>query len=100
MSSLLDSCAQLALIAAYAVVFDLGVQVSIVGHQTIIYSIDPCARSRLSAVLFVGMFAGMPFGAALGSALMARFGWAGVSILALASTSAALAVRLCPHARR
>lgn len=100
LSSLLDSYAQLALIPACAVVFDLGVRVSLVGHQTIIYSIDPGARSRSNAVLFVGMFAGMPLGAALGSVLLARFGWAGVSILALGSALAALAVRLWPHARR
>jgi predicted MFS family arabinose efflux permease len=79
-----------------AIGFDLGVQVALVAHQTIVYGIDPGARSRLNAVLFVCMFTGMAAGAALGSLALARFGWFGVAALATAAAVAALAVRLAP----
>jgi predicted MFS family arabinose efflux permease len=70
--------------------------VALVAHQTIVYGIDPGARSRLNAVLFVCMFTGMAAGAALGSLALARFGWFGVAALATAAAVAALAVRLAP----
>ncbi|RZT36711.1 MFS transporter [Cupriavidus agavae] len=92
--------ARLALIVVCALGFDLGVQVTLVAHQTIIYSIDPGARSRLNAVLFVGMFAGMAAGSALGNVVLLRWGWEGVSVLALASSLGALAVRCWPGARQ
>lgn len=41
---------QLWLIAVCAVVFDLGVQAALISHQSIIYSLEPDARSRLNAV--------------------------------------------------
>ncbi|SOZ39446.1 MFS transporter [Cupriavidus neocaledonicus] len=89
--------AQLWLIGASAIGFDLGVQVALVAHQTIVYGIDPGARSRLNAVLFVCMFTGMAAGAALGSLVLARFGWTGVAALATAAALSALAVRLLPQ---
>ena len=51
---------QLVLLALAAIGFDLGVQATLVAHQTIVYSIEPGARSRLNAVLFVGMFIDLP----------------------------------------
>jgi predicted MFS family arabinose efflux permease len=45
-------------------------------------------------VLFVGMFIGMAAGAAAGSALLAQFGWNAVIVLAVATSVAALAVRM------
>jgi predicted MFS family arabinose efflux permease len=90
---------QLWLIAVGAVVFDLGIQAALVGHQTIVYSIDPAARSRLNAVLFTGMFTGMASGAWLGGLALAQWGWSGVCALAAVSALAALAVRLWPARR-
>lgn len=87
---------QLWLIAVGAVVFDLGMQAALVGHQTIVYGIDPAARSRLNAVLFTGMFTGMASGAWLGGLALAQLGWSGVCALAAVSALAALAVRLWP----
>jgi MFS family permease len=46
---------QLVLLALAAIGFDLGVQATLVSHQTIVYGIEPGARSRLNAVLFVGV---------------------------------------------
>lgn len=76
--------------------FDLGVQATLVSHQTLVYGIDPGARSRLNALLFTGMFIGMASGAALGSVLLAAWGWSAVLGLAVLSSLAALAVRCWP----
>ena len=56
--------------------FDLGVQVTLIAHQTIVYAVDPAARSRLNALLFVSMFIGMSIGAALGGAAARAVGLA------------------------
>lgn len=85
---------QLWLMALGAVVFDLGFQATLIAHQSIVYSIEPAARSRLNAVLFVGMFTGMSSGAFLGSLVLGQWGWLGVCVLAIGSALAALAVRL------
>jgi predicted MFS family arabinose efflux permease len=95
----LSAPAQLVLLAACAVGFDLGVQTSLIANQTIIYGIDPGARSRLNAVLLFGMFVGMTAGAALGSQLLAEFGWQAVIGLAVVGAAAALGVRLWPMAQ-
>lgn len=86
------------LIAIGAVVFDLGAQASLIAHQTIVYGLEPAARSRLNAVLMGGMFIGMASGAWLGSQALARWGWLGVCGLAVLAGTAALAVRLWPKA--
>ena len=87
---------QLWVIGLGAVGFDLGVQATLIAHQTIVYGIDPGARSRLNALLFTGMFIGMSSGAALGSLVLAPWGWTGVMLMSAASALGALAVRLWP----
>ena len=91
---------QLVLLALAAIGFDLGVQATLVAHQTIVYSIEPGARSRLNAVLFVGMFIGMAVGAALGSLALAQWGWIAVVALATLSALLALVVRMWPGAAK
>lgn len=91
---LLSLHAQLALLALCAVGFDLGAQVTLISHQTIVYGTDAGARSRLNAVLFVGMFIGMAIGAGAGGLLYAQWGWQAVTGLAVISAGAALGVRL------
>ncbi|MFC5520764.1 MFS transporter [Polaromonas jejuensis] len=85
---------QLWLIVASAIGFDFGIQAALVAHQTIVYGIDPSARSRLNALLFTGMFIGMAAGAALGSLVLAQWGWMGVVALATATAAGALIVRM------
>ncbi|MBV8470136.1 MAG: MFS transporter [Burkholderiaceae bacterium] len=92
---LLPSEAQIGLIVAATVGFDFGVQATLVAHQTLVYGIDPAARSRLNALLFTGMFIGMASGAALGSLVLASAGWMGVVGLSTVSAGAALIVRMC-----
>jgi len=97
---LLPREAQLALLAVSAVGFDLGIQMSLIAHQTIVYGIDPAARSRLNAVLFTVVFIGMALGSGLGSVALARGGWIAVTTLASVSALLALAVRLWPARAR
>ena len=85
------------MIAAGAVVFDLGVQASLIAHQAIVYSLEPAARSRLNAVLMGSMFIGMANGAWLGSQALVQFGWPGVCVLAALAGAGALVVRLWPR---
>ncbi|WP_067065759.1 MFS transporter [Roseateles chitosanitabidus] len=90
----LDKGAAIAVLVVLAVVFDFGVQATLVAHQTIVYSLDPAARSRLNALLFTGMFIGMASGAALGSVLLASWGWIAVTLMAAVSSVVALVIRL------
>ena len=86
--------AQLALIVLSTIGFDLGVQATLVAHQTLVYSLAPEARSRLNALLFTVVFIGMATGAALGSLALARWGWNGVVMLATLAGAASFALRL------
>nr|WP_314985377.1 MFS transporter [uncultured Pantoea sp.] len=90
---LLPMPAQLALIVICTIGFDLGVQATLVAHQTLVYGLAPEARSRLNALLFTVVFIGMATGAALGSLALAHWGWNGVVALATLAGAAALAVR-------
>ncbi|MDM0059319.1 MFS transporter [Variovorax fucosicus] len=92
LSPLLAPHARLALLVVSAIGFDLGVQATLIAHQTIVYGIEPAARSRLNAVLFTGMFIGMAVGSALGALALAQWGWMGVTALATASAVGALIV--------
>ena len=82
------------LIVLSAIGFDFGVQATLVSHQTIVYGIEPAARSRLNALLFVGMFIGMASGAWLGSQAYALWGWMGVVAVATVAATGAFIVRL------
>ncbi|UXH80993.1 MFS transporter [Roseateles amylovorans] len=90
----LDRGPAIVLLVVLAVTFDFGVQATLVAHQTIVYSLDPAARSRLNALLFTGMFIGMASGAALGSLLLAEWGWVAVTALAALASLGALLLRL------
>jgi len=86
--------AQLGLLIASAIGFDFGIQASLVAHQTLVYGLEPGARSRLNALLFTGMFIGMAAGAALGSLVLSQWGWPGIVALTATASLGALAVRL------
>lgn len=90
---LLPMPAQLALIVLCTIGFDLGVQATLVAHQTLVYGLAPEARSRLNALLFTVVFIGMATGAALGSLALAHWGWNGVVALSTLAGAAALTVR-------
>jgi predicted MFS family arabinose efflux permease len=91
---LLPAGAQLVLLALSTVGFDLGVQASLISHQTIVYGIAPEARSRLNAILMTSVFIGMAAGGLLGAQALAAWGWTGVVALATVAAVGALVVRL------
>ncbi|NMP27953.1 MFS transporter [Rahnella sp. SAP-1] len=86
--------AQLALIVLSAIGFDLGVQATLVSHQTLVYGLEPAARGRLNALLFTVVFIGMAVGSALGSKALELGGWSGVVALATLAGAASLLVRM------
>lgn len=85
---------QLVLLALATLGFDLGVQASLISHQTIVFGIAPEARSRLNAVLMTCMFIGMAAGGLLGAQALAAWGWTGVVGLSTVAAIGALIVRL------
>ena len=97
LAPLLTPNARLGLLLVSAVFFDFGIQATLVAHQTIVYRLEPAARSRLNAMLFVGLFIGMALGSAAGNFLLAQGGWTAVTALAATSAMAALVVRLWPR---
>jgi predicted MFS family arabinose efflux permease len=99
LAPLLPLHARLWLLAICTIGFDLGVQATLIAHQTIVYGIEPGARSRLNAVLMVAMFIGMAAGSATGSLLLAKAGWPAVTALAAASALVALVIRMWPASR-
>ena len=85
---------QLILLALSVIGFDFGVQSSLVAHQSIIYQLDPPARSRLNAVLFTGVFLGMSLGALLGDIMLKQAGWNGVVWVSVSAGVIAFATRM------
>ena len=90
---LMSAHAQLVLLAVATIGFDLGVRATLIAPGNRLPD-RPASRSRLNAVLFVGMFIGMAAGAAIGSLLLAQLGWNAVTGLAVVTSLAALAVRI------
>ena len=85
---------------AGTLLFDLGIQASMVAHQSIIYRLDSAARSRLNALLIGSMFTGMAGGSALGSLALLHAGWRGVALFAVTCSLGALAVRILAYRER
>ncbi len=81
-------------VAVAAALFDLGVQVAMVSHQTLIYSLEPSARSRINAVYVGGLFGCFALGSFVASWAFARDGWTGVVLLCLGSCALAIVVHL------
>jgi predicted MFS family arabinose efflux permease len=73
------------------VLLDLAVQAVHVTSQTMIYAIDPDARSRLVAAYMVFYSVGTAAGSVASTATYAWAGWAGVCVLGAAFSAAALA---------
>lgn len=97
---LLPVPAQLALIVISAIGFDFGVQATLVSHQTLIFGLEPAARSRLNALMFTGVFIGMAIGSALGSLMLEKAGWPGVVALLTLAGAGSFIVRMQGRAAR
>jgi predicted MFS family arabinose efflux permease len=89
----------LLVLVAATLTFDLGVSLCLVSHQSVVYGLEPAARSRLNALFVTAMFLGMASGAALGARVFATWGLRGVAMLAATAGAFALVVRLWPGTR-
>jgi predicted MFS family arabinose efflux permease len=72
-----------------AIVFDSGIQMSLISHQSIIYQLDSIARSRLNAVFFSGMFFFLAVGSFISVPLQSKYGWTAVLTLGILTSSLA-----------
>lgn len=93
-ATLLSPHAQLWALGITTLIFDLGVQATLISHQSIVYSLEPGARSRLNTVFVVVLFLGMAMGAAVGTLLFAQWGWIAVIGYAVVASLLALAMRI------
>jgi predicted MFS family arabinose efflux permease len=84
----------LIVLAIGTVGFDMGVQVSLIANQILVYSLEPAARSRLNAILLVMVFIGMTLGSLIANQMLAYFGWSGVMGFAAAVAVIALMLRM------
>lgn len=80
--------------------FDLGVQTALIAHQSIVYSLDASARSRLNALLVSWMFVGMAAGSAAAGLLYSLAGFPAVISLALAASLAGVWLRFFARQQR
>lgn len=87
----------LVVLALATLTFDLGVQASLVSHQSIVYGLEPSARSRLNALLVGSMFVGMALGTALATRVFVQHGWVGVCTACGILASLAFLVRALPE---
>ncbi|MEQ5840648.1 MFS transporter [Paraburkholderia acidicola] len=72
------------------IAFDLGLQAVHVTNQSLIYSVRPEARSRLTAGYMLFYAVGCASGSIASTCVYARFGWSGVCTLGAAISATAL----------
>ncbi|TCN90342.1 putative MFS family arabinose efflux permease [Shewanella fodinae] len=89
----------LPILAVLTVSFDMGVQMCLISHQTIIYNTAPHAMSRANAILLAGVFIGMTSGSLVASQLFSHWGWQAVIAFATLVSTLALLLRLLPERR-
>lgn len=83
-----------AVLAIGAVGFDLGVQMALVSHQSVIYALNPSARARLNALFISAMFGAFALGSFVSVQMFAWGGWSAVLWFCIASSGMALLVPL------
>lgn len=98
--SWLPTSLALPLLVLTVIGFDLGVQTALIAHQSIVYSLDPAARSRLNALLVSWMFVGMASGSAGAGLLYSLAGFPAVINLALIATLAGVWLRFVVRQQR
>jgi hypothetical protein len=76
------------------IVLDVGIQVSLIANQHIIYTLDPQARGRLNTVFMTSMFLGGAAGSALAFSAWSYGDWPGVALIGIVFAAFALCVRL------
>lgn len=69
---------------------DLGIQATHVNNQTVIYRLQPEARSRLTTAYMVAFFAGGVLGSLLSTTVYGTAGWHATCLLGAAAALTAL----------
>jgi predicted MFS family arabinose efflux permease len=76
---------------------DFGVQGAHITNQSVIYKLDPAARSRLTTAYMTAVFASAAICSALASALYDAGGWGAVSVLGAALAGAGVLAWVCEY---
>ncbi len=75
-------------LAAGTVLMDLGCQATHISNQSLIYPLDPSARSRLNTAYMTAYFLAGATGTALSTSAYAAWGWSGVAAVGAAFPAA------------
>jgi predicted MFS family arabinose efflux permease len=73
---------------------DLGVQIALISHQTIIYRMSPNASSRVTSLFVTGLFIFLALGSFTGNLMFAHYDWTGVMVLSMVCCVLGLMVHL------
>ncbi|MBE9664208.1 MFS transporter [Mucilaginibacter myungsuensis] len=84
----------LILLGIGVVLMDVGVQATHITNQAIIFSLNPAARNRVNTVYMTTYFVGGSAGTFLATLAWEHYQWAGVCIIGLCLSTAALLVHL------
>lgn len=79
----------LIVLAVGAVVFDLGLQIAQVSHQSIIFSLEASARARINAIFMTGLFTFFALGSLISVRLQQSYGWSSVLISGIVTSALA-----------
>lgn len=80
---IMSSVASIPALSIGAILLDAGLMMAMVSHQTIIFSLDPTARSRLNTVYMTGLFIAGSIGAAASGVAWELKGWTAVTGLCI-----------------
>lgn len=81
------------------VLFDFGVQLSMVAHQARIFALEPAARSRINTVFMTTLFTSGAISSAVATVTYATGGWLALCLGCVAMTAIGLAIHLLWHPR-
>lgn len=84
----------LAVLIVGVVLFDFGVQLSMVAHQARIFALEPAARSRINTVFMTTLFTSGAISSTVASAVFAAGGWVMVALFGLGMSLLGLLVHL------
>lgn len=79
----------LIILALGAVIFDLGLQIALVSHQSIIFSLEAAARARINAIFMTGLFTFFALGSLISVKLQQDYGWTAVLLSGIVTSALA-----------
>jgi len=79
------------------IILDMGVQATHISNQSMIFALNPEARNRINTIYMVSYFIGGAAGTFLVSTLWGSYHWAGVCVVGMVLSIAAIAVHVLNH---